>query len=48
MCHTHKEYIIMTRKFEFSENTYWIDNENNVYNDKNEKIAMEKDGNIVC
>lgn len=47
MCHTHNEYIIMTRSFEFSENTYWIDNENNVYNNKNKKIAMEKDGNIV-
>jgi hypothetical protein len=47
MCNTHKEYIIMTRNFEFSGNTYWIDNENNVYNNENEKIAMERDGIII-
>lgn len=47
MCNTHKEYIIMTHNFEFSGNTYWIDNENNVYNNEHEKVAMERDGIII-
>jgi len=47
MCRTHNEYIVMTRKFEITGKTYWIDNDKNVYNQENEKVAMERDGNIV-
>ena len=47
MCRTHSEYIVLTRKFEITGKTYWIDNDNNVYNDKNEKVAMEREGNII-
>ena len=47
MCHTHKEYIVATRNFEFSGKTYWIDNDKNVYNDEHEKIAMEREGKLI-
>ena len=47
MCNTHKEYIVMTRKFEITGKTYWIDNDKNVYNQENVKVAMERDGNII-
>jgi hypothetical protein len=47
MCHVHREYFVMTRNFEFSGKTYWIDDQKNVYNNENEKVAMERDGNII-
>jgi hypothetical protein len=47
MCHTHKEYIVATRNFEFFGKTYWIDNDRNVYNDENEKIAIEREGKLI-
>lgn len=47
MCRIHNEYIIVTRKFEITGKTYWIDDDKNVYNEENEKVAMERDGNIV-
>jgi len=47
MCHVREEYIVMTRNFEFNGNTYWIDDEKNVYNDKNIKVAVEREGNII-
>ena len=47
MCHTHEQYIIVTRNFMFSGKNYWIDDEQNVYNDESAKIATMKDGNII-
>ena len=47
MCRIHREYIVVTRKFEITGKTYWIDDEKNVYNDQNEKVAMEREGNII-
>ena len=47
MCDVHREYFVMTRNFEFSGKTYWIDDQKNVYNNENEKVAMERDGNII-
>jgi hypothetical protein len=47
MCHVREEYIVMTRNFEFNGNTYWIDDEKNVYNNENIKVAVEREGNII-
>jgi hypothetical protein len=47
MCHTHDEYIVITRNFEFGENNYWIDIENNVYTNDGTKVAVARDDIIV-
>ena len=47
MCNVRDEYIVVTRNFELSGKTYWIDDENNVYNDENIKVAIEREGNII-
>jgi len=47
MCHVREQYCIITRDFTFDEKQYWIDDNNNVYNDDDIKIAVERDGNIV-
>lgn len=47
MCHTHQKYIVMTHNFEFTGKTYWIDDEQNVYNNENERVAFVNEGNIM-
>jgi hypothetical protein len=47
MCHVREEYIVVTRNFELSGKTYWIDDEKNVYNDEHVKVATEREGNII-
>jgi len=47
MCHVREEYIVVTRNFELSGKTYWIDDEKNVYNDENFKVATVRDGIIT-
>jgi hypothetical protein len=47
MCHVREEYIVVTRNFELSGKTYWIDDEKNVYNDENCKVATVRDGIIT-
>ena len=47
MCHVREQYCIITRDFTFDEKHYWIDDNNNVYNDDDIKIAVERDGNVV-
>ena len=47
MCHVREEYIVVTRNFELSGKIYWIDDENNVYNEENIKVATVRDGIIT-
>jgi hypothetical protein len=47
MCHVREQYCIITRDFTFIDKHYSIDDNNNVYNDDDIKIAVERDGNVV-
>jgi hypothetical protein len=47
MCIVRHQYSIITRDFTFIDKHYYIDDNNNVYNDDDIKIAVERDGNVV-
>jgi hypothetical protein len=47
MCHVRHQYSIITRDFTFLHKHYSIDDNNNVYNHDDIKIAVERDGNVV-
>ena len=47
MCGIHEQYYIVTRNITFDEKKYWIDSEKNIYDNSGEKVAFEKDEEII-